>query len=312
MIAFQATPLSDDAYVLGEGPVWDSLRQRLLWVDIIAGKVFAGRLDPFTIDQEWSFDGMVGAVAVSAEGALLVAEQETLTRVDPDGGRTPLARVLPAGGGSRLNDGAVDPEGRFLIGSMSLTDVTGATGELLARFEGGKLITIDHDLTLSNGLAWVGDRLYSIDSIPRVIYGRDYPKGPRPKGPGPNDPAPNGPHPNGPRPTGPRPTGPREELFRVAGGLPDGMCADRDGNLWIAVHGAGRVECRTPAGDLRAVVELDSPQPTSVAFAGPGLDILVITSATEGLDPVPPNAGRIFTCRVHTAGLPTPYWNPAL
>ena len=304
MITFRATPVSDDAYVLGEGPVWDPLRERLLWVDIIPGKVFAGRLDPFTIDQEWSFDGMVGAVAVSAEGSLLVAEQETLTRVDPDGARTPLARVLPAGGGSRLNDGAVDPEGRFLIGSMPLTDVTGATGELLARFEGGKLTTLDHDLTLSNGLAWIGDRFYSIDSIPRVIYGRDYRKGPGRKGPSQKGPSRKGPSPG--------PAGPREELFRVAGGLPDGMCADREGNLWIAVHGAGRVECRTPAGDLRAVVELDSPQPTSVAFAGPELDVLVITSATEGLDPVPPNAGRVFTCRVNAAGLPTSYWNPAL
>jgi sugar lactone lactonase YvrE len=282
VITFRATPLSDDAYELGEGPVWDPLRQRLLWVDILPGRVYAGRLDPFTVDQEWSFDGMVGAVAVSAAGSLLIAEQETLTRVDPDGTRTGLARVLPAGGGSRLNDGAVDPDGRFLIGSMSLTDVTGATDEVLARFEDGKLTTLDHDLTLSNGLAWVGDRFFSIDSIPGVIYGRDYP------------------------------AGPREELFRVTGGLPDGMCADREGNLWIAVHGAGRVECRTPAGDLRAVVELDSPQPTSVAFAGPELDILVITSATEGLDPVPPGAGRIFACRVHTAGAPTPYWNPAL
>ncbi|WP_051808174.1 SMP-30/gluconolactonase/LRE family protein [Actinoplanes subtropicus] len=282
MITFRATPVSDDAYELGEGPVWDPLRQRLLWVDILPGKVYAGRLGPFTVDQEWSFDGMVGAVAVSAEGALLVAEQETLTRVDPDGTRTSLARVLPAGGGSRLNDGGVDPDGRFLIGSMSLTDVNGATDEKLVRLEGGKLITLDHDLTLSNGLAWVGDRFYSIDSIPRVVYGRDYPDGRR------------------------------EELFRIAGGLPDGMCADRDGNLWIAVHGAGRVERRTPAGDLLAVVELDSPQPTSVAFAGRDLDVLVITSATEGLDPVPPNAGRLYACRVNTAGLPTPYWNPAL
>jgi sugar lactone lactonase YvrE len=282
VISYRATPLSADAYLLGEGPVWDPHRRRLLWVDILAGKVFAGRLDPFAVERTWSFDGMVGAVAVATDGALLVAEQETLTRVDPDGTRTPLARVLPAGGGSRLNDGAVDPQGRFLIGSMSLTDVTGATDEVLARFEGGKLITLDHDLTLSNGLAWIGERFYSIDSIPRVIYGRDYP------------------------------AGPREELFRVTGGLPDGMCADREGNLWIAVHGAGRVERRTPGGEVLAVVELDSPQPTSVAFAGPDLDLLVITSAAEGLDPVPPNAGRIFACRVNTAGRPTPYWNPAL
>ncbi len=155
---------------------------------------------------------------------------------------------------------------------------------MLARYEDGGLTWLDEDLTLSNGLAWSpdGGRLYSIDSEPGVVHVRDYP------------------------------SGPRRDLFKVADGLPDGMCVDRDGNLWIAVWGRGRVECRTPGGELLAVVEVDAPHTTSVAFAGPGLDVLVITSATAGLDPVPVNSGRLFTCRVNATGLPLPYWNPAL
>ena len=126
MTAYTAQPVSPRDYELGEGPVWDAERQRLLWVDIPAGTVHAARLDPFTVTGSWAFDGTVGAVAVSAAGDLLVAERETLTHVDTAGRRRQLARVLPPGAPSRLNDGAVDPAGRFLVGSMALDDRRGA------------------------------------------------------------------------------------------------------------------------------------------------------------------------------------------
>ena len=282
---YRATPVSADAYTLGEGPVWDPLRDRLLWVDISEGKVYAGRLDPFEVIEEWSFESTVGAVAVAEDGTLLVAEREVLTRVDPGGARTEVARVLTTTSGSRLNDGAVDPAGRFLVGSLPLEGES--EQEILVRLEGGKLTLLDGDLHLSNGLTWAGNAFYSIDTLPRVVHVREY-----------------------------DPIGPRRDAFHVAGGQPDGMCLDAEGNLWIAVWGGGRVERRTPAGDLLAVVEVAAPHTTSVAFAGPGLDTLVITSATDGLSPAElaahPDSGRVFTARVDVAGPLPPYWNPAL
>ncbi len=270
---------------LGEGPVWDAARQRLLWVDIMSGLVFAGRLDPagggVTVTETWEFDDLACAVAVSAGGDLLVAGRDRLTVVRMDGTRLPSER-LPIPAGSRLNDGAVDPQGRYLIGSMALDDRRGS--DLLIRVDGASRTVLDDDLTLSNGLAWSpdGDRLYSIDSVPGVVYGRDYPDGVR------------------------------RELFRISDGLPDGMCADAAGNLWIAIWGRGVVECRTLAGELLTTVEVDAPHPTSVAFAGPDFDVLVITTATEDLSPADlarhPGSGRLFTARVGVTGLLTPYW----
>jgi sugar lactone lactonase YvrE len=280
---YTAGPASDSGYFLGEGPVWDPARGRLLWVDIMAGHVHEGRLgDRIEPMRTWSFEQSVGAVAVTEGGDLLVAERETLTRVHCDGRRTPVARVLPEGSPGRLNDGAVDPSGRFLIGSL------GNEREMLVRFEGGACTTIDDDLTLSNGLAWSpsGDRFYSVDTMTGTVYVRDYP------------------------------TGERSTLFTVADGYPDGLCVDASGNLWLAVWGGGRVECRSAAGELLAVVEVDAPHTSSVAFAGPGLDTLVITTATQHLSPADlakhPLSGRLFTARVGVSGLPTPYWIPAL
>jgi sugar lactone lactonase YvrE len=110
-------------------------------------------------------------------------------------------------------------------------------------------------------------------------------------------------------------TGPRRLAFAIEDGVPDGMCADVDGNLWIAVWGGGRVECRTPEGQLLATVAVAVPHPSSVTFAGPDLDVLVITTAHEELSAAErvahPEAGQLFTTRPGIRGLPVPYWDPA-
>jgi sugar lactone lactonase YvrE len=287
---FKAQAAGSDAYILGEGPVWDPDRNRLLWVDIVAGVVFAGDLEPeagtVVVTESWPFTTTVGAVVPAADGSLLVAERETLTRIATDGTRTEVARVLPPGSRSRLNDGAVDPSGRFVVGSLAQDDRQGR--EVLVRLEAdGSLTSIDTDLNLSNGMDWTpGGTFYSIDTVPGVVWARDYP------------------------------AGERREFLRITDGQPDGMTLDRDGNLWIAIWGGGRVDCYSPAGELLAVVETGAPHTTSVAFAGPALDVLVITSATDGLDRAAlagaPDSGRLCTVRTGAVGRPTPYWNPVL
>jgi sugar lactone lactonase YvrE len=266
---YEARPACSSAYTLGEGPLWDRERNRLLWVDIEAGEVHAGRVERRTgvirPVESWKFDDLACAVAVSHDGDLLVAERRDLTLVRPDGRRRTLAHLVE--GESRFNDGAVDPQGRFLAGTMALDDRTGQ--EVLLRWDGAATV-LDDDLTLSNGLAWspAGDKLYSIDSTPGVVHVRDYPGGPR------------------------------GDLFTISDGLPDGMCVDAGGNLWIAVHGRAEVRCFTPRGELLATVAVGTPKPTSCAFAGPELDVLVITCAD----------GPLFIARVDAVGLHTPYW----
>jgi sugar lactone lactonase YvrE len=277
---------------LAEGPVWDPDRRRLLWVDIPEGAVHYGRLaaDSSVItDGSWSFGNTVGAVAMAADGELLVAGKETVLRVAPDGARIPVATVL-APGDHRLNDGAVDPAGRVLVGSLALDGSSGR--QVLVRLDPGGPTVLDNDLSLSNGLAWSpnGDRMYSIDTTQRTVWVRDYDAS-----------------------TGA--TGPRGLAFAIGDGFPDGMCADADGNLWIAIWGRGRVECRNPDGQLLATVAVDVPHTSSVTFAGPDLDILVITTAREDLSEpdrvAHPEAGQLFTVRPGIRGLPVPYWNPS-
>ncbi|WP_367995822.1 SMP-30/gluconolactonase/LRE family protein [Streptomyces sp. ADI95-16] len=66
----------------------------------------------------------------------------------------------------------------------------------------------------------------------------------------------------------------------------------------------------TPDGALHAVVTVPASQVSSCAFAGPDLDLLMITTAADGLTPgqlaAEPHAGRIFICRPGATGLPVP------
>lgn len=122
-----------------------------------------------------AFDETVGAVVCADDGQLLVAGARDLYVVDTNGRRSPVARLVDTDTDSRLNDGACDPTGRFLVGSMALD---GREGEesLYRRGDDGRVTVVDDDLTLSNGLTWSPDGtvLYSVDSTPGIVYARPY------------------------------------------------------------------------------------------------------------------------------------------
>lgn len=285
-----ARPASEERFRLAEGPVWDPVRERLLWVDIDGALVVEGWLDGGELRSgpRRAFVGTVGAAVPSDDGSLIVAGHRDLLTVDPEGEIVSSLPVVTNGHASRLNDGACDPAGRFLVGSMTLDDRTGE--EVLCRLEhDGRLTVLDDDLTVSNGLAWSpdGSTLYSVDSGPGIVWARDYD-------------------------VDSGEVGPRRRLLQVTEGTPDGMCVDAAGNLWIAVFGAGEVRCHGPDGDVLAIVDVPVPHPTSVAFVGRRLDTLLITTARHELSADDqaafPDAGRLFVADVGVSGAPVALW----
>jgi len=279
-------PATEESYALAEGPVWDARHRRLLWVDILGGVVLEGALDGdrVAVTRRHEFDGMVGAVVPAADGSLLVAAQEGLVVVRPDGTRETGPRIVPAGERRRLNDGATDPAGRFLVGTMSLDDAP-SEQEILVRVEtDGRITELDRDLTLSNGLAWSPDgrRMYSTDTYRRVIYVRDYPDGER------------------------------RVYLDLGDAYPDGITSDSEDHLWVATWGLGEVRRYAPDGTLVDRHAVPAPNVSSVAFAGDDLDRLVITTATVALTAEQarayPDSGRLFVVPVDVPGVPVTPW----
>jgi sugar lactone lactonase YvrE len=264
----------------------------VLWVDINAGTVYGGHVEGgFVIaDTEMRFGETVGAVVCDADGELLVAGARRLYRVVSGARAVVHAELVPDAKVSRLNDGGCDPVGRFVVGSMALDGRQGE--ECLYRLDdGGEVAVLDRDLTISNGVAWApdGDVMYSVDTIPGVVWSRPYDPG-----------------------TGE--WGERTPVVRLdRGGWPDGLCVDTDGNVWVAIWGSGEVRCYTPAGERLATVSVPAPHTTSVAFVGPDRDLLLITTATDQLSAAQldeyPLSGRLFAAHVGAVGLPVAPWS---
>lgn len=89
-------------------------------------------------------------------------------------------------------------------------------------------------------------------------------------------------------------------------GFPDGQAIDTDGNLWIAVFNGYKVikiDPRQPE-TLLDTIKIPAKQVTSVAFGGPNLDELYVTSARFTVDGVvlDPKEGHGVTYKVTGIG----------
>jgi sugar lactone lactonase YvrE len=286
----------------GEGPTWDAERGELLWVDISAGQVRRAAVGTDgTLTETGVHRGgdTVGAVVPASDGGWLLAADGGFTHLATDG----TARVLvalageggsEASGGTRMNDAACDPAGRFLAGTMAFDERPGA-GALYRLDLDGTVTTVLDGLTVSNGIDWSPDgrTVYLADSGPGVVHAFDH------------DPD-----------TGAF-TGGRVLLeFNGDDGVADGLTVDDEGCIWTALWGGGQVRRWSPDGELLAVVEVPGvAQTSSCAFAGPGRDLLVISTSAEGLDDAAraaqPDAGRLFTAHPGVTGPPArPYRGP--
>lgn len=69
------------------------------------------------------------------------------------------------------------------------------------------------------------------------------------------------------------------------GGVPDGMTIDEDDNLWIALYDGGCViKVNSKTGKLLQIIAIPAQYVTSVAWGGPLLDTLYVTTSRFNLN----------------------------
>jgi sugar lactone lactonase YvrE len=268
---------------LCEGPIWDARVERLLWVDIPLGLVH--RTDVATGEDAVVADlgQPVGCLALRGSGGCVVATERGVSVVDADWRAVEEIAELPGQPpATRTNDGACDPWGSFWVGTLAHDERPGAGS--LYRLAPDRVVTQVLDgLGVSNGIDWSPDRaaMYYVDSATGRVDVLDA------------DPADG--HVSARRPLA---------EIELAGAVPDGLTVDAEGFLWVALWGGGRVQRYTPDGRLDREVPLPTDQVTSVAFGGPSLDALYVTTARAGLDAAAlerqPLAGSVF---VHDPGV---------
>jgi sugar lactone lactonase YvrE len=303
VIRLTATPTGLAPATHGEGPTWDADRQELLWVDITAGQVRRatigadGALVEVAVHE---VPGTVGVVVPAAPGGWLLGAGPGVTHLTADGDPRVLIELPDEGGseesgGTRMNDGGCDRAGRFFTGTMAFDERPGA-GALYRVDLDGTVTTVLDGLTVSNGIGFSPDdrTVYLSDSGAAVVWAFDYELA-----------------------TGA--FGRRRVVLDFSdhpdSGIADGLTVDDEGCLWTALWGGGQVRRFSPDGELLAVVDVATDNTSSCAFAGPGRDLLVISTSQHGLPEearaTQPDAGRLFTVRPGVSGAAAfPYQGP--
>ena len=92
--------------------------------------------------------------------------------------------------------------------------------------------------------------------------------------------------------------------------MPDGATVDKDGLLWVAIYGGGKLAAYQPDGKLECVLEMPVKYVSSVMFGGSALDQLFITTiarAHGSSEPPQEGAGYVYIVEgLGAVGLPEP------
>jgi L-arabinonolactonase len=272
---------------LGEGVLWDPVGQRTWWSDIQERRLY--RYDPHSRALE-TFDlpeRLCSFGFIEGSDKLVGAFESGFAHYHPESAQLHwVCRPGHDAGNVRFNDGRIDRRGRFWAGSM--VEGEGAPTAKLYCLEGREAKVCLTDISISNSICFSpdGKHLYFADSPLRAIlrYDIDSSKGS---------------------------IGNRQVFAQTPkGAYPDGANVDAEGYLWSAHWGAGQVVRYAPDGSISAVLEIPTSQVTCVAFGGPSLDLLFVTSAKEGMSAATlkaqPHAGDVFVYQVNVKGLPEP------
>lgn len=267
----------DSRSELGEGAVWDTQDQCLWWVDIMGALVH--RFDPASgQDETWDIGEPVGSLAVRAQGGLVLATKSGFHLFNPQTGeKTAIADPEQDKPANRFNDGGTDRQGRFWAGTMQQDGDRQPVGSFYRLDPDLSCHTMLSDITVTNGMAFSpdGKTMYASDTgaAVRTVWAFDYDTE-----------------------TG-TPTNKRV-FFDTNGmdGRPDGGTIDAEGCYWYAGVGGWQVVRITPDGVVDRVIDMPVEKPTKPMFGGRDLDVLYVTSLSQGLDPArpQPHAGSLF------------------
>ena len=186
----------------------------------------------------------------------------------------------------RCNDGAVDSQGRYWVGTMNDPKVKDPTDE-------GVLFRLDPDMSLHrmiegvsipNGMSWSPDDkiMYFTDSPSKNIYKYDYDST-----------------------TGNISN--RQVFFHVEedNAVPDGFAVDTEECFWVALAGGGKVLRVSPDGKVIGQIVLPTRMISCPGFVGQ--DLFITTAEEEDPDQYPESvryAGSIFRVALGVQGKP--------
>jgi sugar lactone lactonase YvrE len=283
MKVFSAECVPNTKGDLGEGLLWDERNETIMWVDAFVKIINTWNPATKTLIER-KYDSLVTSIAkresggyVVAAGLKLIVLNENLDVIGTSPLEMPNENV-------RTNDGNVDINGNYWVGCFA-NDAKPKQGNLRRISPSLDSKVFLKDITIANGMDWSPDNkiCYYIDTPTKKVSRFNF----------------------------------NIETSELDGeleaidvskysGMPDGMCVDSLGNLWVAFWGGGCVRSFSPSGELLAQVDVAATLVTNCAFGGPDLSTLYITCAipsyegfVKGEEPL---AGSLFKAEVGVQG----------
>ena len=237
-----------------EGPVYDPRYDLLYFVSILEGMV--NLLDLSTNEiMSFKLDSPVGCVFILDKKKILAASKNGFYEVDFQSRKSRFVFQMEITDVVRYNDGTVDPEGRYLVGTMGYPKVKDHIGKVFSYYKGNYTVLIENT-TISNGLAFSknGAFLYFIDTPTKKVakYNYDTKSG--------------------------NATFDSFVIEFKGKGNPDGMCMDQEGMLWIAEWGGGQISKWNPENGKK-ITQVKLPCPNVSSCCLDKLGNLFVTTA---------------------------------
>lgn len=270
--------------VLGEGVVWSARSGAVMWTDIVGKRLWTLRASTGEAAAT-SLPDRLACLAPTRDGKLLAGFASGLA-IHSNGLSGDLIQIEADAPRTRLNDGRLDREGRFVFGTMDEGDGGPRPIAHVWRYDGmSEPQPILAGLRITNSLAFSPDgrTLYVADTPTRVIMAYDY---------GLDGTASNG------------------RVFAevgAEGGYPDGSTVDSEGYLWNCEWEGHRVVRYDPNGRIDRIIAMPVSKPTCCAFGGEDLSTLYVTSARYGMSDdqllAEPAAGALLAFRPGVRGI---------
>ena len=248
---------------LGENALWDYREGCFWWTDILGLRLFKWRFDSRKLEVYDVKEPLCSFGLTEDPKMLICAFSSGFSLYCPSLNKTVWSLpVKECGNDVRMNDGRVDPNGRFWAGSMVQNDDDGQKRGKLYRLDSETPYSeVLSDIQISNGLCWScdGQFMYFTDSPTEEIkrYDFDIQTGAASK--------------------------PRRFAVTPDEVHPDGACIDNENGVWSAHWNGSQVTRYKASGEIDIVLSVPAIQPTSVCFGGPDMEHLFVTTARVGL-----------------------------
>lgn len=270
---------------LGAGPAYDPASDTAYWFDRPGRKLFEATLYSRLVTHQSLPMAASALAAVDADRQIVATDNGLYVRWRSSGTLTQYCAVDADRPSMRSHDARAHPCGAFWFSMMSKCAKAGAAS--IYALSDGQIVLLFSGLTIPSSICFSSDgsQGFFSDAALNALY-----RVPIDRASGLPSDAPV-----------------RLPLADGGAGL-GGATVDRDGLIWLARRGGGRVDAFTAQGEPVRSVALPVPQPSCALFVGRSFDRLLVTSACEGEANGAPEGpgGATFLVAAGAVGRPEP------